>query len=510
MFASLRLRLTIAYFVVAGLLLAVVAIVGTVFVLTTYSRSTNEAIASTIAQAPTMVRLLDGGKRPLREIAPELIERLERANLRVIVLDDGSQAPSGTRPAAGAGKNTAALGAPPRLVGPVAVLTMPHGTIVERQGQTIRAAPAPARVVLPYPSARHEFWRHAVFELAVAFGMRPQFVRVPGGAINVIPDLDRFQATLLSSILTMFVAGLCAAVLALLLGKYITDQALNPLVDVTESLRRFSAGDFSPGSIVTTQRNEIGELAAAFNAAADQVVAAFDERVRNEQHMRQFIADAGHELRTPLTVVMGYIDVLRRGAIGDRKLAEGILDTMGDESRRMRGLIDKLIFLARLDREQAQTALESVDVAEIAGRVVDKFAPLAPSGLNFTRNGAAWVLGDPTEIQEAIANIVDNALKYAPNAPIDVLVGGDPQHVSVAIKDRGPGMTSEEQAHAFDRFYRGEQRFEIGGSGLGLAIAKSAVERAHGTLRVDSEPGDGTAFTIELPRISLAEDQVEV
>jgi two-component system OmpR family sensor kinase len=484
-FASLRLRLTIAYFVVAGVLLAVVAIIGTMFVLSMWARSTNEAISDTIAEAPNIMRLVAGHGKQLRSVAPEIIARLERTNVRIVILDDGGAVGRLSEPPP-----------PPNI----AMLTMPNGAIIERRDGAIRTIRAPRRATLPFSTARRDFWRHTLFEVGVSvFGLHPSYVRVAGGVINVFPDLDRFAAVLISAVVTMSAAGLCAAILALLLGRYITDQALRPLVDVTQSLRRFSQGDFSPGSIVTNQRNEIGELAVAFNAAADQVVAAFDERERNEQHMRQFIADAGHELRTPLTVVMGYIDVLRRGAVADRELTTTILDTMGGESRRMRTLIDKLIFLARLDRERASQVVEMIDVAEIATKVVEKFAPLAPNGLRLERDGAAWAVGDPVDIHEAISNIVDNALKYAPNAPIDVRVQHDEGHVEVAIKDRGPGMTSEEQVHAFDRFYRGERRFEIEGSGLGLAIAKSAVERAHGTLRIESEPGSGTEFRIELP-----------
>ncbi len=462
MFASLRLRLTIAYFVVAGLLLGVVAVVGTVFVLSMYARATQDNVNAVIAQAPAIFKLVGGDEKPLRTIAPQIIERLERNTVRVTVIDSDE-------------------------------------TRIQRstEDNTIKAIPAQRP---PTFGRRNDFWRGILFGLGGALGMHPASVRVGTGVISAFPDLDRFHSLLVSSILTMSAAGLCMALIALLLGRYITSQALKPLVDVTQSLRRFSQGDFTPSPVITSQRNEMGELATAFNAAADQVVAAFDERERNARHMRQFIADAGHELRTPLTVVMGYIDVLRRGAVTDRELAENILGTMGGESRRMRALIDKLIFLARLDRDDARQVIETIDVAAIAGQVVDKFGPLAPSGLRFERDGAAWVIGDGTELNEAISNIVDNALKYAPNAPIDVRVASENGHVAVAIKDRGPGMTAEEQAHAFDRFYRGERRFDVEGSGLGLAIAKSAIERAHGTLRVASAPGEGTEFTIELPK----------
>ncbi len=461
MFASLRIRLTIAYFVVAGLLLAVVAVVGTVFILSMYARATQDNINAVIAQAPAIVKLLGGDRKPLVQIGPQVIERLERSSVRVNVIDNNE-------------------------------------TRVQR-GEDNRIKVIPERKPPSY-GRRNDFWRGILYGIGGFLGMHPASVRVEGGVVNAFADLDRFRTVLVSAILTMSAAGIGMALIALFLGRYITNQALKPLIEVTQSLRRFSQGDFSLRPVVTNQRNELGELAMAFNAAADQVVAAFDERERNERHMRQFIADAGHELRTPLTVVMGYIDVLDRGAVTDRELTKNILATMGQESRRMRALIDKLILLARLDRKEAQETIETIDLAELAGRVVEKYGPLAPCGLRFERNGSAWAVGDSQQIEEAISNIVDNAIKYAPNGPIDVRVEAEDGHVAVAIKDRGPGMTAEEQAHAFDRFYRGERRFEVEGSGLGLAIAKSAIERARGTLRLVSAPGEGTEFRIELPR----------
>src|SRR5579863_8223714 len=322
MFASLRVRLTIAYFVVAGLLLGVVAVVGTVFVLSMYARATEDNVTAVIAQAPAISKLIGGGKKALKDVAPQIIERLERNSVRVAVItDDETRIQRGDSGA---------------------IQTIPE-----------RRPPSFGR--------RNDFWRGILFGIGGMLGMHPASARIDGGIVNAYPDLDRFRSILVSSILTMSAAGLCMALIALVLGRYITNQALKPLIDVTQSLRRFSQGDFSPRPVVTSQRNEMGELATAFNAAADQVVAAFEERERNARHMRQFIADAGHELRTPLTVVMGYIDVLQRGAVTDRELATNILRTMGEESRRMRGLIEKLILLARLDRDEVRETIETID-----------------------------------------------------------------------------------------------------------------------------------------------------
>ncbi len=125
------------------------------------------------------------------------------------------------------------------------------------------------------------------------------------------------------------------------------------MIAVTGALQRFAAGDFAPQRIDTQDRSEVGELARAFNGAASQVTAAFDERRRVEEYIRQFVADASHELRTPLTVIRGYLDVLKRGAFADPVKRDRAFATLDTESARMRALIDKLVVLARLERPQA-------------------------------------------------------------------------------------------------------------------------------------------------------------
>ena len=220
--------------------------------------------------------------------------------------------------------------------------------------------------------------------------------------------------------------------------------------------------------------------------------------------MRQFVADAGHELRTPLTVVMGFIDVLKRGASHDPALTARIFETMGQESRRMRMLVDKLIVLARLEQPELRTP-EVFDVTALSKRVVDTFLPLdRQNRLAFVAQAQAFVAADEHELHEAIANLVDNALKYAPDAPVRVSVESMNGTVEIAVSDGGPGFSSEDQAHAFDRFYRGTAHGAIEGSGLGLAIVKRAIERAEGEVKLESTPGCGTRVTLRLPRAANA------
>jgi two-component system OmpR family sensor kinase len=222
------------------------------------------------------------------------------------------------------------------------------------------------------------------------------------------------------------------------------------------------------------------------------------ERRQTEERMRQFVADAGHELRTPLTVIGGYIDVLRRGAIAEPSIARQILGTMSIEKEHMRGLIDRLMRLARLDSETPPNK-ETIDLAQLLRDQCDAARRIDDSRqIDYSVDGPETIEADRAEIGEAVWNAVENALKYAPDAPIHLRASRTNGHTSIVVSDEGPGMTESERLHAFERFYRGDQRGSITGSGLGLAIAKRAVERAGGTIELQSAPNQGTTVVITL------------
>jgi signal transduction histidine kinase len=117
---------------------------------------------------------------------------------------------------------------------------------------------------------------------------------------------------------------------------------------------------------------------------------------------------------------------------------------------------------------------------------------LAGDRIAFSASGDANVIGDDAELYEALKNVIENAVRYAPHSSIEVEVRAEAPDVRVTVADRGPGMETIDVEHAFDRFYRGSERGAVEGSGLGLAIAKRAVERAGGTIAVQSQRGKGT------------------
>ncbi|MBD5635327.1 MAG: HAMP domain-containing histidine kinase [Candidatus Eremiobacteraeota bacterium] len=344
-----------------------------------------------------------------------------------------------------------------------------------------------------------------VIGLATVFGLT--LARAHLGSIDI---LVKSNGESLVGVVSSYVPEFCIA-LALALGisfvlaRALTRQVLRPLVDVTAALERFAAGDLSPQPIVADARQSLGTLAVAYNGAIAQMERAFAERDRANGRMRQFVADAGHQLRTPLTVVRGFIAILRKGELRTPEDRARILDTMNRQSQIMASLIDKLMLLDRWDSDPERgRPVEAIDVGRLVEDVVTPIADLQPArNVRIDAPSGPLAAIDPSDLTHAITNILDNALKYTPGE-IDVAVRESGSRVIVEIADRGPGMSREEVAHAFDRFFRGARR-DVDGSGLGLSIARRALERAGGTLSLESDPELGSRFTLSLPAAARRE-----
>lgn len=474
MLRSLRGRITFAYVAFVVISFVVVAAVLANEAVQFYVRNANDAVATTAAQVQSIVDA--NPEADFKALSSEVGRIAQKPGVRIVgfqhPLGDVDERPRGGFPA--------------------------HGSMVFVPLPAGRPAPAP-------PPQGRDATNRFLFSISNLTGLHPAHVDSRVASFVITPDLNRLQ-TLLTSYAVLFVTGLVLfAATGLLIGSYLARQALAPMIAVTGALRRFGSGDFTPQHVTTRDRTEVGDLAEAFNGAAAQVAAAFDERRRVEEYIRQFVADAGHELRTPLTVIRGYVDLLQRGLLNDPAKRERAFETLQAETTRMRALIEKLIVLARLERPEPSTPAR-VDAAQVARNVVDLLRNVSPQpSIVLDVDDGCFVLAEESELHEAIANLVDNARKYGADSPIRVEVKRTDGIVAIDVTDAGPGIPAEDQPHIFDRFFRGTERGEIEGSGLGLAIAVQAVTRAHGTLRlVESRPGN-TVFEIKLPFASPRE-----
>lgn len=329
--------------------------------------------------------------------------------------------------------------------------------------------------------------------------VRPEHVRAKGIDFFLFIDPDRIN--LFVSRFAMAAGVFVAIVLfvAWRIAEVIAVHALAPLMRTTRALQRFAAGDFTPQSVDTSDRSELGELARAYNGAVAQITHAFEERSNAEAEMRQFVADAGHQLRTPLTVVMGHLSALasREG----RPVDPAAVHRMLDESRRMKALIDDLIVLAKLEHPKTEQT-STLELNALVSSVVASFGDLGAGRIAFVdAPDEVFVVGAETELFSAVSALVDNALKYAPAANVFVRVRLRDEYAEIIVEDDGPGLNESDRARVFDRFYRGETSHGTVGTGLGLAIVRRSVERAGGRVGVENRYEGGLRCTIALPAL---------
>ncbi|NSX55314.1 sensor histidine kinase [Parasulfitobacter algicola] len=231
------------------------------------------------------------------------------------------------------------------------------------------------------------------------------------------------------------------------------------------------------------------------------------------QMRRDFVANVSHELKTPLTALLGFIETLRGAARNDEKARDRFLGIMEREATRMNRLVRDLLSLSRVEGEERMRPNERIDLAAIVGSAVDTLRPLAEENggkIEFTLDNAPiWVQGDPDQLMQVLTNLIDNAIKYGRNDQtihVDLTTSTrDPSlrgpAVKLQVQDQGEGIDPLHIPRLTERFYRvdNHRSREMGGTGLGLAIVKHIVSRHRGRMRVDSEQGVGTCFTVLLP-----------
>ncbi|MBS0255887.1 MAG: two-component sensor histidine kinase [Proteobacteria bacterium] len=218
-----------------------------------------------------------------------------------------------------------------------------------------------------------------------------------------------------------------------------------------------------------------------------------------------FVANASHELRTPLAAIIGYAETLAdAGPALDEATARRFTAIIGREAQRMLTLVDDLMTLSHVEAEKHERPGEMLDLGQLAARVVAEVSSLRGKERVTLEppTGGLVVAGDAGQLEQALRNLIDNALKYgAPDQPVTVSASPAGGRVVLAVRDRGPGIAPEHLPHLTRRFYRtdpGRSRAS-GGTGLGLAIVKHIVERHGGELEIASTLGDGTRVSLTLP-----------
>ncbi len=356
-----------------------------------------------------------------------------------------------------------------------------------------------SRLGTPYTATTaktHERWRILIIKRDATLLLVAESLSMVDSAVDELVAAELFVG-----------AGVLVVLAAV--GVAIVRASLQPLREIERTAAAIAAGDLTRRVPESPPETEMGHLAAALNAMLAQIEGAFRLREASEERMRQFIADASHELRTPLTTIRGFAELYRQGAARQPGETEALLRRIEDEAARMGLLVEDLLMLARLDQERP-LALADMDLRVIASDAVAAARAVAPDRtveLEIERDEPIEVNGDESRLRQVVGNLMTNALTHTPaGTPVSLRLRRDGTDALIEVADHGPGLTDEQAARVFERFYRVDKartRRQAGGShsgsGLGLAIVAALVAVHNGTVSVFTTPGGGATFQVRLP-----------
>lgn len=232
---------------------------------------------------------------------------------------------------------------------------------------------------------------------------------------------------------------------------------------------------------------------------------------RYEELRTEFVANVSHELRTPLTAIKGFAETLRDGALGEPDRARAYLATIERHADQLTNLVNDLLELSRLEGQPGLSKVTLVDMGQIVHKAIDLLRPVAQrKGHRIDVSISPHLppaAGNGDYLERAVANLIDNAVKYTPDGGvIAVSARAEAPGIVVEVKDSGIGIPAADLPRIFERFYRVDRSRsrEMGGTGLGLSIVKHIAQVHRGTVDVSSAPGEGSLFRLKLPATSAA------
>jgi signal transduction histidine kinase len=312
------------------------------------------------------------------------------------------------------------------------------------------------------------------------------------GAVIVYARLTDLRGAAIALLPLVALASLLVAAIAVAAGSWLSARMARPLRRMTEVAGQVSQGNLAL-SVEAPAWAEGEALARAFNQMTESLAA-------HEASRRQFVADASHQLRAPLTSLQAQAEALLDGVVQDEATRQRFLARIVEDAKGLSALAQELLDLERLESGPRAPQREPLDLGPLLRDVAEAFSA----------DGSASVVAeappdlpparaDRSEVRQALVNLVSNAVKYSPpGGRVRLTAGASASVIRISVTDDGPGLAPEHLPLVWERFYRvpGD---DTRGSGLGLPIAKRLVERQEGCVGVDSTPGAGSTFWLELP-----------
>ena len=317
-------------------------------------------------------------------------------------------------------------------------------------------------------------------------------------------------ATLESVRGTLIFAGFIALAVSLVVGALVARRMTTPLARLRRASSRLAQGQLderAPRSDIV----EIDDLARQFNVMADRLSESLRMLEADRDRLREFVADVSHELRTPIAALRAFTELQRDGQVDEATRRE-FLDRSSEQISRLDWMSTNLLDLSRIDAGIFPLDIRVGDLRDPIRSVVEAHAELAEqrgvSLMSEVPHAPVMLPFDRERIVQLLTNLVGNGLKFTPRGgQVRVILADQPEGAVLEVRDSGPGILAAELPHVFERFFRGTNVGEAraSGSGLGLAIARSIVEMHGGQIEVASAIGEGSSFTVRLPRVAAVQ-----
>lgn len=417
-----------------------------------------------------------------------------------------------------------------------------NANLLYTRREQLSAADLSSRAILSAMNGEHmeELYIHSgtgggsrIAEYALRFTL-PQNGR--SYIIFIRQSTDSVQASLRSTSFIILLITTLGIIVAGVLGYLLAASISRPILRLTSKTKELASGNLSAAEHSALPEeagrersgDELGQLEVHFDEMAKELSGMILELQEMEKMQKEFVANVSHELRTPITTVKSYVETLLDSQVEDPELTRQFLGVVDSESDRMAALISDLLELSRMDSNQARVSKKPVDLGEIMRRNLSSLGyeaarknqtltwaedmiletPLVESGEMPRPFSTFMILGDARRLDQVLANLISNALKYSPEG--GAVYGGlyhRGKEIHAKIQDNGIGIDEEDQKHIFERFYRVDKTRSraMGGTGLGLAIAKEMTELQGGRIFVESKLGEGSCFWLIFP----AYDEVE-
>jgi len=316
--------------------------------------------------------------------------------------------------------------------------------------------------------------------------------------VQIYSDSDEVKNDIIALMNSLFFSSIFIIVISLGVVKKMDQIIQSPIQEITKTVKKINKHDLSKRITVINPNNELGKLSIVINEMIDRLDISFKSQ-------NKFISNASHELRTPLAVIKGYSDLLNAGAKSDPNMVDRGIEEILKEVNNMENLLKKLLFLARKENNVLKNNIVSFEISILIQELIEKQRLIDKDhSYKVIRNEISNLNIDKDLILQALREILKNSSKYTPkNLEISIDSFFNKKCHYIIIKDQGKGIQKKHLKYVFERFYiQDESRNRQKNSfGLGLSIVKDIIKLHDGNIFIESELGNGTTVTIELPKI---------